>query len=151
MSQQVKAGALAGVACGGVMIALAVWAGEIGVSLLGIVALAAPLLLAGVIFGSLIETGHLRLGFGPGITFWSVAFALSRFTQEGLLGFAGEGTGFAEGVIPFIVYQLLVGGAFGLGYLLLYQQFLTLLVNRSGELERSGGASAARNDSSEGR
>lgn len=142
---------MAGVACGGVMVALAAWAGEFGVSLLGIVALAAPLLLAGVIFGSLIETGHLRLGFGPGITFWSVAFAMSRFTQEGLLSFAGEGTGFAEGVIPFVVYQLLVGGAFGLGYLLLYQQFLTLLVNRSGELGQSAtGASAARNDSSEG-
>jgi hypothetical protein len=60
-----------------------------------------PLLVAGVSFDVLVHSGHLRLGWGPGIVFWAFAFALSRFLQEAVLHLWAEGPGLREGGGPF--------------------------------------------------
>jgi hypothetical protein len=118
------------------MVVLAGWGGRLGISLVGIAALTVPLVTAGVIFGLLLETGSLRLGFGPGILFWSAAFATSRLLQEGTLDAFGEG-GSTEGLFAFLVYQTMVGGAFGFGYMMLYQQILNYFPSRIEEQPQS--------------
>jgi hypothetical protein len=81
-----------------------------------ILALAIPLLGAGVLFGWLTDTE--RLSFGRALLYWAAAFSLSRLTQQLLVG---EGD-VKDGLIGFMVYQAFVGGLFGLGFLLLYEQ-----------------------------
>jgi hypothetical protein len=108
------------------MVVLAGWGGRLGVSLVGIAALTMPLIVAGVIFGHLMEAGSLRYGYGPGILFWAAAFAASRLLQESTLDTFGEG-GSTEGLLAFLVYQTMVGGAFGFGYMMLYRQVLELV------------------------
>jgi hypothetical protein len=83
-----------------------------------ILALAIPLLGAGVLFGWLTDTE--RLTFGRAILYWAAAFSVSRLTQQLLVG---EGD-VKDGLIGFVVYQAFVGGLFGLGFLLLYEQVL---------------------------
>jgi hypothetical protein len=83
-----------------------------------ILALAIPLLGAGVLFGWLTDTE--RLTFGRAILYWAAAFSVSRLTQQLLVG---EGD-IKDGLIGFVVYQAFVGGLFGLGFLLLYEQVL---------------------------
>jgi hypothetical protein len=83
-----------------------------------ILALAIPLLGAGVLFGWLTDTE--RLTFGRALLYWAAAFSVSRLTQQLLVG---EGD-VKDGLIGFVVYQAFVGGLFGLGFLLLYEQVL---------------------------
>jgi hypothetical protein len=83
-----------------------------------ILALAIPLVGAGVLFGWLTDTE--RLSFGRAILYWAAAFSVSRLTQQLLVG---EGD-VKDGLIGFVVYQAFVGGLFGLGFLLLYEQVL---------------------------
>ena len=83
-----------------------------------ILALAIPLLGAGVLFGWLTDTE--RLSFGRALLYWAAAFSVSRLTQQLLVG---EGD-VKDGLIGFVVYQAFVGGLFGLGFLLLYEQVL---------------------------
>ena len=83
-----------------------------------ILALAIPLVGAGVLFGWLTDTE--RLSFGRAILYWAAAFSVSRLTQQLLVG---EGD-VKDGLIGFVVYQAFVGGLFGLGFLLLYEQVM---------------------------
>jgi hypothetical protein len=83
-----------------------------------ILALAIPLLGAGVLFGWLTDTE--RLTFGRALLYWAAAFSVSRLTQQLLVG---EGD-VKDGLIGFVIYQAFVGGLFGLGFLLLYEQVL---------------------------
>jgi hypothetical protein len=92
-----------------------------------ILALAIPLLGAGVLFGWLTDTE--RLTFGRAILYWAAAFSVSRLTQQLLVG---EGD-LKDGLIGFLVYQALVGGLFGLGFLLLYEQVLAGIQKVLGE------------------
>jgi uncharacterized membrane protein len=113
------AGALTAVVTGGVMALLVTIAGEGATSFTAaIVALTVPLLAAGVLFGWL--TDHDRLTFGRALLFWAAAFSVCRLTQELLVG----NREIKDGPIGFVLYQAVVGGLFGLGYLLLYQQVL---------------------------
>jgi uncharacterized membrane protein len=113
------AGALTAVVTGGIMALLVTIAGEGAASFTeAILALTLPLLAAGVLFGWL--TDHDRLTFGRALLYWAAAFAVCRLTQELLLG----DRAIKDGLIGFVLYQALVGGLFGLGYLLLYQQVL---------------------------
>jgi hypothetical protein len=122
----VAAGAWTALLTGGVMAAIAFSAGGLLASMPEIVALTAVLVVAGVVYGWLVETERLRADFGPGILFWSAAFPAARLSQEFLVGTAGE-AGLSEGLLAFLAYQALVGGAFGLGFLLLHQQISRLL------------------------
>jgi hypothetical protein len=102
------------------MAALAASAGELAASLVGIAALAASLLAAGSLYGWLLEGGRLRAGFGPGIIFWTVAFPLARLAPELMLSGGGGPASLSQGLAGFLAYQAMVGGAFGLGFLLLH-------------------------------
>jgi hypothetical protein len=133
----VAAGALAAVVTGCLMAALTMSAGGLASSLPAIVALTGTLVVAGVLFGWMLDTERLRAGFGPGILYWIVTFPLVRFVQE--LMVEGGGSGLAEGVAGFFVFQAMVGGAFGLGFYLLHNQISTWLA-----------ASAERRSSSHG-
>jgi len=112
------------VATGGLMAALTASAGGLAGSLPGIAALTITLVIAGVAYGWLLESERMREGFGPGILFWSAALPVARIAQEILVG-----EGFPDGVAAFVIYQALVGGAYGLGFLLLHNQISTWLVN----------------------
>lgn len=114
------AGALTAVVTGAVMALLVTLAGE-GVSSFtaAILALTIPLLVAGVLFGWLTETERLD-SFGRAILYWAAAFAVSRLTQQLLVG-EGE---VKDGLIGFVIYQAIVGMLFAFGFLLLYQYVL---------------------------
>jgi hypothetical protein len=123
----VAAGAWTALVTGGVMAAIAFSAGGLLASMPEIVTLTAVLVVAGVVYGWLVETERLRSDFGPGILFWSAAFPAARLTQELMIRSGGEQSGLSEGLFAFLFYQALVGGAFGLGFLLLHQQISRLL------------------------
>jgi hypothetical protein len=118
------AGGITAVVAGGLMAALTASAGGLAGSLPGIVALTLTLVVAGVTYGWLVDAERLTGGFGSGILFWTAALPVARVAQELLVG-----EGVPEGVMGFVVYQALVGGAFGLGFLLLQNQVSTLLLN----------------------
>ena len=107
---------------GGLMAALTASAGGLAGTLPGIAALTLTLTVAGVAYGWLLESERMREGFGPGILFWSAALPAARIAQEILVG-----EGFPDGVAAFVIYQALVGGAYGLGFLLLHHQISTWL------------------------
>jgi len=121
---QLLAGGLTALVTGGLMAALTASAGGLAGSLPGIVALTLTLVIAGVAYGWLLESERMREGFGPGILFWSAALPAARIAQEVLVG-----EGFPDGVPAFVIYQALVGGAYGLGFLLLHNQLSRWLVN----------------------
>jgi hypothetical protein len=107
---------------GGLMAALTASAGGLAGSLPAIAALTMSLAAAGLTYGWLVDDGRMREGFGPGILFWSAAFPAARLAQEIALG-----AGSREGLPAFLIYQALVGGAFGLGFLLLHNQVRAVL------------------------
>lgn len=109
------------------MVALSAYGGGLAASIPAILGLTAPLIVAGVIYGRLVEGGRLRAGFGPGILYWAVALVAARLTQELLLGAFGEEWGLSDGVVPFLTYQLMVGGGFGLGIVLIHGQIAMLV------------------------
>jgi hypothetical protein len=109
------------------MAAIAFSAGGLAASLPAIVALTGVLVVAGALYGWLVQTERLGPSFGPGILFWSVALPAARLAQELLVGSGGGESGLSEGVPAFLAYQALVGGAFGFGFLLVHQQISRLL------------------------
>jgi hypothetical protein len=120
VNRDLAAGALTAIVTGGVMALLVTIAGE-GVSsyVAAILALTVPLLGAGLLFGWLTQTQRLQ-GFGRAISFWAVAFAVSRLTQQLLVSDADV----KDGLIGFAIFQMIVGIIFGLGFMLLYEQVL---------------------------
>lgn len=123
MKPHVVAGGLTALVTGGLMAALTASAGGLAGSLPAIAALTVTLAVAGALYGWLVEVGRVRGGFGSGIVFWSVAFPIARLAQEVLVG-----SGLSESLAAFLIYQALVGGAFGLGFLILHNQLSALLV-----------------------
>jgi hypothetical protein len=114
------AGAIAALVTGVLMAVIAARAGGLAASMLGILALTLPLLLAGVLYGWLLDNERLRVGFGPGILYWVVAFPVARLSQELLVG--SESMSFSEVLGDFMIFQAMVGSAFGLGFFLLHNQ-----------------------------
>ena len=123
MTPRVVAGVFTALVAGGLMAALTASAGGLTGSAPGIVALTLVLAGAGATYGWLVDTDRLSGGFGSGILFWTAALPVARIAQEVLVG-----DGIPDGVLAFVVYQALVGGAFGLGFLLLQNQVSTLLL-----------------------
>ena len=123
----VAAGALSGLLAGVVMAVLASSGGRLVASIPAIVVLTALLVAAGVVYGWLVQTERLRAAFGPGIVYWSGAFATSRLLFELLLGDPSSRAGLSNGVTAFLVYQVMVGAGFGLGFVLLHNQLSNLL------------------------
>ena len=118
------------------MAALTVAAGELANSLPGIAMLTTAIVAAGLLYGWLMQTERLRMGFGPGILFWVAAFPLARLVQE-LVGVGGGGpAGLGQGMVSFLIYQVMVGGAFGLGFVLLHNQ-IWMWLSASSERRRS--------------
>lgn len=138
MRPPVLAGGLTAVVTGGLMAALTASAGGLRGSLPGIAALTLTLVVAGVAYGRLVDGERLRGGFGSGILYWTAAFPAARLAQEFLAG-----AGLPDGVLAFVVYQALVGGAFGLGFLLLHNQIWIWLAhgNQKGEASSHEGNS----------
>jgi len=121
MTPRVVAGIFTALVAGGLMAALTASAGGLTGSMPGIVALTLTLVVAGAAYGWLVDTERLSGGFGSGILFWTAALPVARIAQEVLVG-----DGIPDGVLAFVVYQALVGGAFGLGFLLLQNQISAL-------------------------
>ena len=124
MTPRVVAGGVTAVVAGGLMAALTASAGGLAGSVVGIVALTFTLVVAGAAYGWLVDSDRIPEGFGSGILFWTAALPVARVAQEVLVG-----EGIPDGVLAFVVYQALVGGAFGLGFLLLQNQVSNLLLN----------------------
>jgi hypothetical protein len=127
MKRAQAAGALTALVAGGVMAALASSGGELAASMLGIAGLTALLVVAGVVYGWLLETGRLRAAFGPQILYWAGAFTTARLLFELVAGDASSRAGLSNGLTGFLVYQVMVGGAFGLGFVLVHNQVSALL------------------------
>jgi len=134
VTPRVIAGGVTAVVAGGLMAALTASAGGLAGSMVGIVALTFTLVVAGVAYGWLVDSERLPEGFGSGILFWTAALPAARVAHEILVG-----DGVPDSVVAFVVYQALVGGAFGLGFLLLQNQISTLLLNRRAKRASSPG------------
>jgi hypothetical protein len=133
VTPRVIAGGVTAVVAGGLRAARTASAGGLAGSAVGIVALTLTLLIAGMAYGWLVDSRRLPEGFGSGILFWTAALPAARVLHEILVG-----DGVPDGVIGFVIYQALVGGAFGLGFLLLQNQISTLIVNA--RAKKAGGS-----------
>lgn len=122
MRASIAAGACTAVVAGGLMAALTASAGGLAGSLPAVAALTLSLVAAGAGYGWLVESGRVQEGLPSGILFWSAALPAARIAQGILVG-----AGLPESLPAFVIYQALVGGAFGLGFLLLQAQISILL------------------------
>jgi hypothetical protein len=118
----VVAGGLTAVVTGGLMAVLTASSGGLTASLPAVAVLTLALVVGGVTYGLLVDSERMRGGFGSGILFWTAALPAARLAQELLMG-----AGLRESLPAFLAYQALVGGAFGLGFLLLHNQIWTWL------------------------
>ena len=115
-------GILCGIITGG---ALAAGGLALDVALFAGVALAVPIGLAGGVFELLLARGRFPLSaLTPVVLFWVVAFPLARIVHAGVLDvYAGESVAVPHGWLDFIVYQVLLSVAFGIGYWWLHENF----------------------------
>jgi hypothetical protein len=111
-------GAIAGglSAAGGQALHVALFAG---------VALGVPLALAGAGFEILLAQGRVPLGMlTPVALYWAVGFPVVRVLHAGLLDlYAGPRVAVPFGWLDFVVYQVLLSVAFGIGYWWLHENF----------------------------
>lgn len=109
----ITGGALAG---GGLALDVALFAG---------VTIAVLLALAGAGFELLLARGRFPLSaLTPVALFWAVAFPVVRILHAGVLDlYAGEAVVVRNGWLDFIVYQVLLSVAFGIGYWWLHENF----------------------------
>jgi hypothetical protein len=109
----ITGGALAG---GGLALDVALFAG---------VTIAVLLALAGAGFELLLARGRFPLSaLTPVALFWAVAFPVVRILHAGVLElYAGEAVVVRNGWLDFIVYQVLLSVAFGIGYWWLHENF----------------------------
>ncbi|HZI92318.1 MAG TPA: hypothetical protein VFD31_11945 [Thermoleophilaceae bacterium] len=112
------AGAIAGgvSAAGGLALNVALFAG---------VTLGVPLALAGAGYEILLAQGRVPLGMlTPVALYWAVGFPVVRVLHAGLLAlYAGPGVAVPYGWLDFVVYQVLLSVAFGVGYWWLHENF----------------------------
>jgi hypothetical protein len=89
------------------------------------VALGVPLALAGAGCELLLAQGRIPLGtLTPVALYWAVAFPVSRILDAGVLDlYAGSAVAVPHGWLDFIVYQVLLSVAFGIGYWWLHENF----------------------------
>ena len=115
-------GLLCGIITGG---ALAAGGLALDVALFAGVTLALPLALAGAGFELLLARGRFPLSaLTPVVLFWAVAFPVVRILHAGVLDlYAGEAVAVPNGWLDFIVYQVLLSVAFGIGYWWLHENF----------------------------
>ena len=136
------AGALTAVVTGGIMSLLVTIAGRGLSGFTGaILALTAPLVAAGTLFGWLDETGRLP-SIARAMAFWGAAFSVSRLIQQLLVGDWPP----KDGLIGFLIYQATVGLLFGFGFLLLHQRVLAgfdRLLGKPATSEADGDTSTA--------
>jgi hypothetical protein len=118
----VAIGLLGGAIAGGLAAA-----GDLGlqVALFAGVALGVPLALAGAGYEILLGQGRVALGMlTPVALYWALGFPVVRVFHAGLLElYAGPGVAVRYGWLDFVVYQLLLGVGFGLGYWWLHENF----------------------------
>jgi hypothetical protein len=111
-------GAIAGglSAAGGLALDVALFAG---------VALGVPLALAGAGYEILLAQGRVPLGvLTPIALYWAVCFPVVRVFHAGLVElYAGPRVAIPYGWLDFVVYQLLLSVAFGIGYWWLHENF----------------------------
>ena len=111
-------GAIAGglSAAGGVALDVALFAG---------IALGVPLALAGAGYEILLARGRVPLGMlTPVALYWAVAFPVVRVLHAGLLDlYAGPDVAVPYGWLDFVIYQVLLSVAFGIGYWWLHENF----------------------------
>lgn len=115
-------GLLGGAITGG---ALAAGGLSLDVALFAAVTLAIPLALAGAGFELLLARGRFPLSaLTPVVLFWAVAFPVVRIVHAAILDvYAGESVAVPHGWLDFIVYQVLLSVAFGIGYWWLHENF----------------------------
>jgi hypothetical protein len=115
-------GLLGGAITGG---ALAAGGLSLDVALFAAVSLAIPLGLAGAGFELLLARGRFPLSaLTPVALYWAVAFPLVRIVHAAVLDvYAGESVAVPHGWLDFIVYQVLLSIAFGIGYWWLHENF----------------------------
>jgi hypothetical protein len=115
-------GVLTGLITGG---ALAAGGLAWDIALFAAVVLAVPLALAGAAFELLLARGLFPLSaLTPVVLFWAVAFPLIRILHAGVVDlYAGASVAVPHGWLDFIVYQVLLSVAFGIGYWWLHENF----------------------------
>jgi hypothetical protein len=115
-------GILCGIITGG---ALAAGGLALDIALFAGVTLALPLALAGAGFELLLARGRFPLSaLTPVVLFWAVAFPIVRILHAGGLDlYAGEAIAVPNVWLDFIVYQVLLSVAFGIGYWWLHENF----------------------------
>jgi hypothetical protein len=119
-------GVLIGLLSGAIAAALTA-AGGLGpdVALFAGVALGVPLALAGAGYEILLARGTAPLGMlTPVALYWAVGFPVVRVLHAGLVElYAGAGVAVPHGWLDFVIYQLLLSVAFGIGYWWLHENF----------------------------
>ncbi len=118
----VMIGLLGGVIAGAIFAAGGL---SLDVALFGGVTLGVPLALAGAGYEILLARGKAPLGMlTPVAMYWAVAFPLVRVLHAGLLElYAGPSVAIPYGWLDFVVYQVLLSVAFGIGYWWLHENF----------------------------
>ena len=115
-------GVLCGIITGG---ALAAGGLALDVALVAGVTLALLFALGGAGFELLLARGRFPLSaLTPVVLFWAVAFPIARILHAAVLDlYAGEAVAVPNGWLGFIVYQMLLSVAFGIGYWWLHENF----------------------------
>ena len=95
------------------------------VALVAGVALGVPLALGGAGYEMLLARGRIPLSMlAPVALYWVVAFTVARVVNAAVLKvYAGESVAVPYGWLDFVVYQMLLSVAFGVGYWWLHENF----------------------------
>lgn len=123
-------GLLTGLLTGVLMGALAARAGAPGSLAVAMAAgLGLPLGLLGAGYDRLLERGRVRPGgMAEAVVYWTLAFPLARAVQQAVLAWgSGQPPFGSEGAPAFLSFQAMVGGIYGLGFVLLRARVAGLL------------------------
>lgn len=94
-----------------------------GYAVVAAFSLGVPLALFGAGYNFLLAQGRVRLGgITPAVGYWLVGYTVSRVVLEVALDlFEGRSVAFGEGILPFLVFQLLVAVGFAVGFMWLHE------------------------------
>ncbi|WP_173524720.1 hypothetical protein [Nonomuraea antri] len=122
-------GASIGAAAGAMAGGLTLLAGRpTGVAALSALLLAAPLALAGGLYGVLLGRVFRPGTFGPAGLYWMAAFPPARLLQESVTGL-----GMSDGVPAFLLYQAMVALGFAIGFVWTHERLMPhWLLRRAG-------------------
>jgi hypothetical protein len=120
-------GFVAGLLVGGLAAVAGAPTGYIIVAALG---LGIPLAIFGIIYDALLDAGKLNFGYAaPTALYGVLTFPIARLVQELLLtAIYGQGITLQQesGVLSFLVYQALMGFAYGIGFLMIHGQIIEM-------------------------